>query len=134
MHHWHVAHGAVFEDVGQWKRPWYYPKAGETMESAVSRECLATRRGIGLLDASTLGKIEVRGRDSAEFLNRIYTNAWSKLEINRCRYGLMLGEDGMVMDDGVSSRLGDNHYYMTCLLYTSPSPRDLSTSRMPSSA
>ncbi len=113
MHHWHVAHGAVFEDVGQWKRPWYYPKAGETMESAVSRECLATRRGIGLLDASTLGKIEVRGRDSAEFLNRIYTNAWSKLEINRCRYGLMLGEDGMVMDDGVSSRLGDNHYYMT---------------------
>jgi sarcosine oxidase subunit alpha len=113
MHHWHVAHGAVFEDVGQWKRPWYYPKAGETIESAVRRECLATRRGIGLLDASTLGKIEVRGRDSAEFLNRIYTNAWSKLEINRCRYGLMLGEDGMVMDDGVSSRLGDNHYYMT---------------------
>jgi len=113
MHDWHVAHGAVFEDVGQWKRPWYYPKGGETMESAVRRECLATRKSIGLLDASTLGKIEVRGRDSAEFLNRIYTNAWSKLEINRCRYGLMLGEDGMVMDDGVSSRLGDNHYYMT---------------------
>ena len=92
MHDWHVAHGAVFEDVGQWKRPWYYPKGGETMESAVRRECLATRKSIGLLDASTLGKIEVRGRDSAEFLNRIYTNAWSKLEINRCRYGLMLGD------------------------------------------
>jgi sarcosine oxidase subunit alpha len=113
MHDWHVAHGAVFEDVGQWKRPWYYPKGDETIESAVRRECLATRKSIGLLDASTLGKIEVRGRDSAEFLNRIYTNAWSKLEINRCRYGLMLGEDGMVMDDGVSARLGDNHYYMT---------------------
>ena len=113
MHYWHVSQGAVFEDVGQWKRPWYYPKAGETIESAVRRECLATRKSIGLLDASTLGKIEVRGRDSAEFLNRIYTNAWSKLEISRCRYGLMLGEDGMVMDDGVTSRLGDNHYYMT---------------------
>jgi sarcosine oxidase subunit alpha len=65
------------------------------------------------LDASTLGKIEIRGSDAAEFLNRIYTNAWSKLEINRCRYGLMLGDDGMVMDDGVSSRLSENHYYMT---------------------
>ena len=113
MHHWHVARGAVFENVGQWKRPWYYPEPGETIESAVSRECLATRKGVGLLDASTLGKIEIRGSDAAEFLNRIYTNAWSKLEINRCRYGLMLGDDGMVMDDGVSSRLSENHYYMT---------------------
>jgi sarcosine oxidase subunit alpha len=113
MHEWHVEHGAEFENVGQWKRPWYYPKNGESMHDAVNRECLATRNGVGVLDASTLGKIEIVGPDAAEFLNRIYTNAWKKLEIGRCRYGLMLGEDGMVMDDGVTTRLGENHYYMT---------------------
>ncbi len=113
MHGWHVEHGAEFENVGQWKRPWYYPQAGEDIDAAVSRECLATRNSIGILDASTLGKIDVYGPDAAEFLNRIYTNAWSKLEIGRCRYGLMLGEDGMVMDDGVSTRIGEHHYYMT---------------------
>jgi len=113
MHHWHQNNGAMFEDVGQWKRPWYYPRPGETMQDALNRECLAARNGIGILDASTLGKIDIQGPDAAEFLNRIYTNAWRKLAAGRCRYGLMLGEDGMVMDDGVTARLGDNHFHMT---------------------
>ena len=113
MHAWHEAHGAVFEDVGQWKRPWYYPGAGEDMAAAVAREVKATRAGIGILDASTLGKIDLQGRDAAELLNRIYTNAWSQLAIGRCRYGLMLGEDGMVFDDGVTTRLGEHHYLMS---------------------
>ena len=113
VHQWHGEHGAEFEDVGQWKRPWYYPLPGEAINDAVQRECLATRESLGVLDASTLGKIVIRGTDAAEFLNRIYTNSWLKLEIGRCRYGLMLGADGMVMDDGVTSRIGEDHYLMT---------------------
>ncbi len=113
MHEWHVEHGAEFENVGQWKRPWYYPKPGETMHQAVNRECLAVRKQVGVIDASTLGKIEVYGPDSADFLNYVYTNSWSRLPVGSCRYGLMLGEDGMIMDDGVSARLGDDHFYMT---------------------
>ena len=113
IHKWHVDNGAKFEDVGQWKRAWYYPKNNEDIHKAVNREVKATRDGIGILDASTLGKIDIKGRDVSEFLNRVYTNAWSKLEIGKCRYGLMLGDDGMVIDDGVTSRLGENHYLMT---------------------
>ena len=113
MHDWHVAHGAMFEDVGQWKRPWYYPAAGESMHDAVNRECLATRNAIGILDATTLGKIDIQGRDAAEFLNRIYTNGFRKLPVGRCRYGLMCGEDGMVFDDGVTARLGENRFLMS---------------------
>ncbi len=113
IHRWHADHGAEFEDVGQWQRPWYYPRKGESMHDAVQRECLAARRSVGILDYSTLGKIDIQGRDGAELLNRVYTNAWSKLAIGRARYGLMLGEDGMVMDDGVTSRLGETHYLMT---------------------
>lgn len=113
MHGWHEEHGAVFEDVGQWKRPWYYPQGKESMHEAVNRECLAVRNSVGVLDASTLGKIDVRGPDAATFLNLVYTNAWKKLGVGRCRYGLMLGEDGMVMDDGVTTRLGENHFIMT---------------------
>ena len=113
IHQWHIDNNAKFEDVGQWKRAWYYPKEGEDMQQAVNREAKATREGIGILDASTLGKIDIKGRDASEFLNRIYTNAWSKLEIGKCRYGLMLGDDGMVIDDGVTSRIDENHYVMT---------------------
>ena len=83
------------------------------MHQAVNREVKATRDGIGILDASTLGKIDIKGKNASEFLNRVYTNSWSKLEIGKCRYGLMLGDDGMVIDDGVTSRLGENHYVMT---------------------
>ena len=118
MHAWHERQGAEFEVVGQWHRPWYFPKTDaqgrrETLDEAVQRECLAARHDAGILDASTLGKIDIQGPDAAEFLNRIYSNAWLKLPVGGCRYGLMLGEDGMVMDDGVSARLGDNHFHMT---------------------
>jgi sarcosine oxidase, subunit alpha len=113
MHRWHVEHGAMFEDVGQWKRPWYYPRTGETMHDAVNRECRAVRSGVGVLDASTLGKIDIQGPDAAEFLNRVYTNAWTKLEVGHCRYGVMCKEDGMVMDDGVTTRLAADHFLMT---------------------
>ncbi len=113
IHQWHRANGAVFEDVGQWKRPWYYPREGESMDAAVRRECAAVRTSLGIVDASTLGKIDIQGPDALELLNRVYTNAWDTLEIGRCRYGLMLGEDGMVFDDGVTSRLGKNRYHMT---------------------
>ncbi|MEQ8652531.1 MAG: sarcosine oxidase subunit alpha family protein [Kiloniellales bacterium] len=112
MDPWQEANGAAFEDVGQWRRAWYYPEPGETMQQAVNRECKAVREAVGMLDASTLGKIDIQGPDAAAFLNRVYTNAWMKLGIGRCRYGLMLGEDGMVMDDGVTARLGENHYLM----------------------
>ncbi len=113
IHGWHERSGAVFDDVGQWKRPWYFPRPGENMATAVRRECIVARSGVAILDASTLGKIEIHGPDAAEFLNRVYTNSWNKLAVGRCRYGLMLGEDGMVMDDGVTSRLGEAHYFMT---------------------
>ena len=113
MQSWHEQNGALFEDVGQWKRPWYFPQGWETMRAAVDRECLAVRNGVGILDASTLGKIDIQGADAREFLNRIYTNAWLKLGVGKCRYGLMCGEDGMVMDDGVTACLADNHFVMT---------------------
>lgn len=113
IHSWHVAAGAVFEDVGQWKRPWYYPRSGEDMESAVLRECRAARTGVGMQDASTLGKIEVVGRDAGEFLNRIYTNGFKKLAVGSARYGMMCTADGMVFDDGVTIRLAEDRYYLT---------------------
>ncbi|MDH4110856.1 MAG: sarcosine oxidase subunit alpha, partial [Gammaproteobacteria bacterium] len=113
IHEWHVSAGAAFENVGQWHRPWYFPRAGEDLNSAVARECLATRRSIGILDASTLGKIDVQGRDAVAFLERIYPHKVGRMAVGRCAYGLMLGEDGMVMDDGVMTRLGDRRYYLT---------------------
>ena len=113
MHEWHLKNKAEFENVGQWKRAWYYPKNDENMFEAVQRESKAARESAGILDASTLGKIDIQGTDASEFLNRVYTNAWSKLAVGKCRYGLMLNEDGMVYDDGVTTRLGENHYIMT---------------------
>ena len=109
---WHETQGAVFEDVGQWRRPYYYPKAGEGKADAVRREVLAVRKSVGILDASTLGKIDIEGPDAATLLDRIYTNNWSRLGVGRCRYGLMCGEDGMVFDDGVTVRLGERHFLM----------------------
>ena len=110
---WHLQQGAEFEDVGQWKRPWYFPKNGEDMHAAVARECKAVRNAVGILDASTLGKIDIQGPDAREFLNRVYTNAWTKLDVGKARYGLMCKEDGMVFDDGVTACLADNHFVMT---------------------
>ena len=113
IHDWHIKNKAEFENVGQWKRAWFYPKDGENMHDAVQRESKAARDSAGILDASTLGKIDIQGTDASEFLNRVYTNAWSKLAVGKCRYGLMLNEDGMVYDDGVTTRLDENHYIMT---------------------
>ena len=113
MHAVHVERGAVFDNVGQWKRPWYFPRDGETMRAAVLRECAAVRTGVGMIDASTLGKIEVVGPDAPAFLDRMYTNAMSTLGVGRIRYGLMLGVDGMVFDDGVAMRLATDRYLVT---------------------
>ena len=113
MHALHVDSDAVFENVGQWKRPWYFPLAGEAMHDAVERECLAVRRAAGVMDASTLGKIELMGPDTATFLDRLYTNRMSTLAVGSIRYGLMLGLDGMVFDDGVAMRLADDRYLIT---------------------
>lgn len=110
---WHEAAGALFEDVGQWKRPWYFPQDGEDMDAAVLRECAAVRDSVGFMDASTLGKIEVRGADAAEFLNRIYTNGFLKLKVGMGRYGLMCSADGMLFDDGVTMRLAEDRFLMT---------------------
>jgi sarcosine oxidase subunit alpha len=113
IHPWHVAHGAEFEDVGQWKRPWYYPQPGEDMEAAVLREGKAVRESVGFQDASTLGKIEIRGKDAGEFLGQIYTNGFKKLKPGKGRYGLMCKPDGMIFDDGVTLRVAEDRYFMT---------------------
>src|SRR6266702_201164 len=113
MHPWHVAHGAVFENVGQWKRPWYFPQHDEDMEAAVLRECQAARESVAVMDASTLGKIDIQGPDAVEFLNRMYTNAFDTLKIGSGRYGLMCKADGMVFDDGVVMHLGPDHWLVT---------------------
>jgi sarcosine oxidase, subunit alpha len=110
---WADENGAVFELVAQWRRARYFPKAGEDMHAAVNRECVAVRNSLGIFDASTLGKIEVVGPDAAEFLNRMYTNPWKALEPGRCRYGLLLKEDGFITDDGVSARLASDRFHLT---------------------
>ncbi|GGL89313.1 hypothetical protein GCM10011594_06100 [Nakamurella endophytica] len=117
-HGWHVAHGAVFENVGQWKRPWYYPRplAGggvETMPEAVARECLAARTGVAFMDASTLGKIDVQGPDAGTFLDRIYTTMLSTLKVGAARYAVLCGVDGMVVDDGTALRLAPDRFVVT---------------------
>jgi sarcosine oxidase subunit alpha len=113
MHDWAAERGAVFEDVGLWKRARYFPRAGEDMHGAVARECLAVRRGCGIFDASTLGKIAVVGPDAAEFLNRLYVNNWSNLAAGRARYGILLRDDGFIYDDGVVTRLTADRFYVT---------------------
>lgn len=113
LHEWAAARGAVFEDVGLWKRARYFPKSGESMHDAVDRECIAVRKAAGIFDGSTLGKIEVVGPDSAEFLTRLYVNDWRKLAVGKCGYGLMLREDGYIFDDGIVARLADDRFHVT---------------------
>ncbi len=113
IHSWAQEHGAVFEDVGNWKRTWYFPKPGEDMQAAVNRECAATRNAAGIFDASTLGKIEVVGPDAVKFMELMYTNPWQKLAVGRCRYGIMLREDGFIYDDGVVGRLAEDRFHVT---------------------
>jgi sarcosine oxidase subunit alpha len=113
-HHWAAARGAVFVDTGLWKRAQWYPQPGEKdwLES-VTREVLAVRNGVGFCDVSTLGKVDVRGADAGTFLDRVYINAFSSLAVGKARYGLMLREDGIVMDDGTTSRIAEDHYFLT---------------------
>ncbi|POF27717.1 sarcosine oxidase subunit alpha family protein [Roseibium marinum] len=120
-HDWVVEKGGLFEDVGQWKRAWYFPKNGEDMHAAVERECRTVRESVGLFDASTLGKIEVAGPDAAEFLERMYTNPWKKLAPGRCRYGLLLNDAGFITDDGVIGRLADDRFHVTTTTGGAPS-------------
>ncbi len=113
LHEWHALHGASFVNAGLWRRPYSYPRPGENADAAAQRETLNVRSAVGIVDVSTLGKIELQGRDVAVFLNRVYSNRWDNLALGRCRYGLMLRDDGVVLDDGTTSRLGENHYLMT---------------------
>jgi heterotetrameric sarcosine oxidase alpha subunit len=118
MHDWHAENGATFVQAGQWLRAQYYLRDGETdvkadFDRAIAREVTDTRGGVGMVDVSTLGKIDIQGPDSAEFLNRLYINGWKTLPVGRARYGIMLREDGLVFDDGTTSRVGENRYFMT---------------------
>ena len=113
MHEWHEKNNAVFVDAGAWKRPRYYKQGSETLFEASKREAKNVRENVGICDVTTLGKIDIKGPDAAEFLNRVYTNAWMKLPVGKARYGLMLREDGIVMDDGTTTRISENHYHMT---------------------
>ena len=113
MHALAAADGAVFEDVGSWRRALYFPRRGENRAAAVARECRTVRASVGIFDGSTLGKIEVTGRDAAEFLDRIYVNALRNLPVGKCRYAIMLTEAGFVMDDGIVARLSENKFHVT---------------------
>ncbi len=113
MHDWAVRAGAVFENVGLWKRARYFPRPGEGMHAAVARECLAVREHCGIFDGSTLGKIEVVGRDAATFMSRMYVNAWRSLAVGRCRYGILLRDDGFIYDDGVVARTAEDRFHVT---------------------
>jgi sarcosine oxidase subunit alpha len=113
MHGWAEEQGATFEEAGLWKRASYFKRPGEDVGAAVARECLGTRERAGIMDASTLGKIEIVGPDAVEFLNRLYINSFTKLAVGRCRYGLMLTEAGYVMDDGVVARLAEHRFHVT---------------------
>lgn len=113
MHDQHERDGAVFTTAGLWLRPWHYPAAGESVREASIREAGQVRQAVGMVDVSSLGKIDVQGPDCAEFLNRVYVNGWDTLEIGKARYGVMLRPDGIVLDDGTTSRISANHYFMT---------------------
>ena len=113
MHAWAVSQGAVFENVGAWKRARHFPRDREDLHAAVARECLAVRGHCGIFDGSTLGKIEVVGRDATTFMNRMYANAWTSLAVGRCRYGILLRDDGFIYDDGVVARLAEDRFHVT---------------------
>ena len=113
LHDWHEEAHARFVNAGLWKRPAWYPRSGEGMWDAIFREACSVRQRVGMVDVSTLGKVDLQGPDAAEFLNRVYINRFDNLAVGRCRYGLMLREDGMVLDDGTTSRLDQHHFLMT---------------------
>ena len=113
-HKWAEEQGAVFVEVGMWLRAQWFPRPGEThWRQSVDREVLATRKSVGICDVTTLGKIDIQGTDAGAFLDRAYCNTFSSLAVGKCRYGLMLREDGMVFDDGTTARMGEHEYVMT---------------------
>ena len=113
MHSWNLAHGATMTMAGLWDRPWYFANEGEGLTEAYIRETTTARESVGLCDVTSLGKIAIQGPDATEFLNRVYTNPFAKLPIGKARYGIMLRDDGMVMDDGTTWRLAETEYFMT---------------------
>ena len=113
LHDWAEEQGAVFVETGLWMRSSWFPQEGEDWLASASREVLATRGGVGMCDVSTLGKIDVQGKDAGAFLDKLYCNTFSTLAVGKARYGLMLREDGIVYDDGTTSRLAEDHYVMT---------------------
>ena len=113
-HDWAAGQGAVFVDAGMWLRAQWFPRSGEThWRQSVDREVTGTRGSVGICDVTTLGKIDIQGRDAAEFLNRVYANGFARLAVGKVRYGLMLREDGIAYDDGTTARLGEHHFVMT---------------------
>ena len=113
LHDWNLSNGAIMTLAGLWQRPWYFPREGEAIKDAYIREATVARKSVGLCDITSLGKIAVQGPDTTEFLNRIYTNPFAKLSVGKARYGIMLRDDGMVMDDGTCWRLTETDYFMT---------------------
>ena len=113
MHDWHVAHGAFMMEAGYWMRPLWYNSHGNHLSEAYKAEMDIVREGVGIADVSTLGKIDVQGPDAAEFLNRVYVNGFAKLQVGKARYGFMLREDGIVMDDGTTSRISETEFFLT---------------------
>ena len=113
LHDWHAAHGAVFTDIGAWKRAAYYPSAGQSKEDAIQAEALAVRKTAGIIDGSSFGKIEVYGPDAAEFLERFFTGSYISQKVGTCRYVMLLDESGVVVDDGIASRLAADLFYLS---------------------
>jgi sarcosine oxidase subunit alpha len=113
-HHWAKERGAVFVEVGNWLRAQWFPINGEThWRQSVDREVRQTRASVGVCDCTTLGKIDVQGTEAADFLNKVYCNGFAKLAVAKTRYGLMLREDGIAMDDGTAARLAEDHFVVT---------------------
>ena len=113
LHDWHAAHGAVFTEVGAWKRAAYYPQTHQPKEDAIQAEALAVRETAGIIDASSFGKVEVHGTDAAEFLERFFTGKYASQKVGTCRYVMLLEESGVVVDDGIASRLADDLFYLS---------------------
>ncbi len=113
LHDWNLAHGGTLTEAGLWRRPWYYARPGETLAQAYVREAACVRNAVGLCDVTSLGKIAVQGPDATGFLNRVYSNPFAKLPVGKARYGIMLRDDGIVMDDGTTWRLSETDYFMT---------------------
>lgn len=113
MHDWNLENGATMTEAGLWHRPWYFAREGETITEAYIRETTTVRQAVGLCDVTSLGKIAIQGPDATELINRVYTNAFAKLPVGKARYGIMLRDDGMVMDDGTTWRFSETDYFMT---------------------